>query len=188
MDTDKEDEHEYILKIIQDQISKVQDKLSKISQKVVGLDVRCCERHKTSLDAQLQKLQAKETFEEERQKNLQAKVRELEKIINDHKLEAEQRFNGVQEAMKDRCRLVQEDNNQFRTRITTLEQQRSAREEQKITIKTQVIIGVIVAILTSLILNLFSLFSNFHISFDNGNKDNTQSVQTVEVIEQGNNK
>lgn len=186
--SDKEqDEHEYIIKIIQDQISKVEQKLSKISQKVVGLDVRCCERHKTSLDAQLQKLQAKETFEEQNQKRLQKRVGELERIINQHKLEAEKRFNGMQDAMKDRCKMVQEDNNQFRTRIATLEQQRSAREEQRITIKTQVIIGVVVAILTSLILNAFTFFQNFHIFYDDGKKD-TQTVQNVEIVEQGNNK
>lgn len=148
----------------------------------------CAQRHKCSLDAQLQKLQARETFQEQNEKELKKRIEQLEKFMNAHKLEAEQRFNGIQEAMKDRCKSVQEDNNQFRTRIATLEQERSAREEQKITIKTQVIIGVLVALLTSLIMTAASHLAHFHITYDDGNKQQAQTVQTVEVIEQGNNK
>ena len=148
----------------------------------------CAERHKCSLDAQLQKLQAKETFEEQKQQKLEDKIDNLEKEINDQKLVSQQRFNSIQEAMKERCKSVQEDNNQFRTRIATLQQERSAREEQKITIKTQVIIGVLVALLTSIIMSVAGHLAHFHITFDdNGNKQ-PQAVQTIEINEQGTNK
>lgn len=183
----EQDEHEYIIKMLKDQISKVQTKVTEVDQRISKMEGACAERHKCSLEVQLQKLQAKETFEEQNEKKLQAKLEALEKNMNAHKLEAEQRFNGIQEAMKDRCKSVQEDNNQFRTRIATLEQQRSAREEQKITIKTQVIIGVLVALLTSLIMTVASHLAHFHITYDDRN-NKAQTVQTVEVIEQGNNK
>lgn len=183
----EQDEHEYIIKMLQSQILRLQTKLSEIAQKQSKMEGACAERHKCSLDVQLQKLQAKETFEEQNEKKLQAKLEVLENSMNAHKLEAEQRFNGIQEAMKDRCKMVQEDNNQFRTRIATLEQERSAREEQRITIKTQVIIGVLVALLTSIIMSVASQFAHFHITYDDGN-NKAQTVQTVEVIEQGNNK
>lgn len=182
-----QDEHEYIIKMLKDQISKIQSRVTTVDQRISKMQGACAERHKCSLDAQLQKLQARETFEQEREKKLEERLDTIEKLVNDHKLEAEKRFNGIQEAMKDRCKSVQEDNNQFRTRIATLEQERSARQEQRITIKTQVIIGVIVALLTSLIMSIASQFAHFHITYDDGNKQQ-QTVQTIEINEQGNNK
>ena len=183
----EQDEHEYIIKMIQAQILRIQNKMTELGEKISKMEGACAERHKCSLDAQLQKLQARETFEEQNEKRIQKKLEELEKTINAHKLEAEQRFNGIQEAMKDRCKSVQEDNNQFRTRITILEQQKSSREEQRITIKTQVIIGVLVALLTSIITSAVAYFGNFHIVLDNGN-NHPQTVQTIEINEQGQNK
>ena len=182
-----QDEHEYIIKMLKEQISKVQSKVINVDQRISKMQGACAERHRFSLDAQLQKLQARETFEQEKEKKLEERLDAIEKLANDHKLEAEKRFNSIQEAMKDRCKSVQEDNNQFRTRIATLEQERSARQEQRITIKTQVIIGVIVSLLTSLIMSIASQFAHFHITYDDGNKQQ-QTVQTIEINEQGNNK
>ena len=181
----EQDEHEYIIKMLKDQISKIQSRVTTVDQRISKMQGACAERHKCSLDAQLQKLQARETFEQEKEKKLEERLDAIEKNMTNHRLEAEQRFNGIQEAMKDRCKSVQEDNNQFRTRIATLEQQRSARQEQKITIKTQVIIGVLVALLTSLITTGVAYFSNIHLDYGT---HQPQTVQTNNVNEPNINK
>lgn len=187
MQNDKEEERERIIKMLTDQVSKLEGKISTLIQRISKMEGCCAERHKNSLDAQLQKLQAKETFEEERQKKMQDKIEQMEKRMSAHQLQAQQRFNDILKGMETRCRDVQEVNNQFRTRIKTLEEQRSAREEQRITIKTQVIIGVLVALLTSIVMSAFTYIANFHITYNDGNK-NTKTVQTVGVNEQGHNK
>ena len=183
----EQDEHEYIIKILREQIKEVQKKVNSLNEQVIAQKVLCGERHKTSLDTQLQKLQAKETFEEQNGQRLQKKLEELEKAVNDQKFVSQQRFNSIQEAMKDRCKSVQEDNNQFRTRITILEEEKSKRDEQKMTIKTQVIIGILVALATSLIMSIGTHIAHFHITYDDGNQQ-PQTVQTIEINQQGTNK
>ena len=184
----EQDEHEYIIKMLKQQISRIQSKVTQVSQRISKMEGCCAQRHKYSLDAQLQKLQARETFEQEKEKKLEERLDSIEKTINDQRVVSQQRFNGIQEAMKDRCRSVQEDNNQFRTRIATLQQQRSARQEQKITIKTQVIIGVLVALITSAIMTIAGHFAGFHVTFDENGNNKPQTVQNVEVVEPSNNK
>lgn len=171
--------------MLKDQISKVQTKVTQVDEKMSKMEGCCAERHKTSLESQLQKMQVSLSVAEQRQKKLQDKLEAVQKLQMMQNLETERRFNSINEAMKERCKSVQEDNNQFRTRITILEQQKSKREEQKITIKTQVIIGILVALFTSLITTGVAYFSNLHIDYG---ENHPQTVQTINIDEQGINK
>ena len=181
----EDNDHKYIIKMLKDQISTVRSKVTQVDQKISKMEGCCAERHKYSLDAQLQKVQVSLSVIEQKQKKLEDKLDDIGKEINEQKLISQQKFNGIQEAMKERCKSVQEDNNQFRTRITILEQQKSKREEQKITIKTQVIIGVLVALLTSLITTGVAYFSNIHLDYGT---HQPQTVQTNNVNEPNINK
>ena len=67
----EQDEHEYIIKMLKDEISKVETKVINVDQRISKMQGACAERHKCSLDAQLQKLQARETFEEQKEKKLE---------------------------------------------------------------------------------------------------------------------
>lgn len=181
----EDNDNKYIIKMLKEQISKVQSKVTQVDEKMSKMEGCCAERHKTSLESQLQKMQVSLSVAEQKQKKLQDKLEAVEKMQMMQNLETERRFNGINEAMKERCKSVQEDNNQFRTRITILEQQKSKREEQKITIKTQVIIGILVALFTSLLTTAIAYFSNFH--FDYGDI-HSQTVQTTNISTQGVNK
>ena len=144
-------------------MTKVDQRIDKVITDLADLNSRCCEQH--NLSSHLLSLQLDDAVDL-KQPKLESRVETVQQTIK-----------AMQSQLQNRCDEVANIVNEIKIRIQSLEEQKSLQEDGGLKLKTQIIIGVIVCIFTTLITSLILNYTP--ISSNDDGQTITPSVQII---------